>query len=273
MIKLKAPHFVTALNHMASRLEKRLRFVLSVGFLVLVMLVSTFFDFNTSIFFITVLIGASYLATYFSILDGIEDFEWFSLFFMPALLTGAFYLFYFLFPGRWITRLFFIGIYAIATYAILLCSNIFNVGVEKSLQLYRAAFSVNFFIQTIILFLLFNTVFSFRFDFILNGFIIGIIAFLCALQLLWSVKLNPHPDRAIIYLALLVGLILLQIGMILSFIPLKGSIAALFLAACYYSFSGLIFNYYDQRLFKEVAREFLLVLGFAGAIVLLTISW
>ena len=260
------------LNKYMLFIKKRLRFVLSVLIMAFCMLIGTFFYFDKAFFFIPILIIVTYALTYFSLLEGVEGFEWFSLFIMPVILTLAFYLVYFLFPGRWITRLLFIAIYGIGSYAILLCSNIFNVGVEKSLQLYRAAFSVNFFIQTIILFLLFNTMFSFHFDFLLNGIIIGVVAFLCSLQLFWTVKLNPHPDRAVWYISFLVGLILGQIGIIASFVPVKGAIAALFMTACYYSFCGLLYNYYDQRLFKETVREFLFVLGFASVLLLLSIN-
>jgi len=78
---------------------------------------------------------------------------------MPIVLSIAFYMFYFLFPVRWITRIPFIALYAIAIYATLLCSNIFSIGVEKSLQLYRAAFSINF------LFQMFASFPSFKYDF------------------------------------------------------------------------------------------------------------
>ena len=129
----------------ASRIDKRLRLVISVLILGLVMLISTFFNFDNAIFFLPVFIITTYFLSYFSLLEGIKKIGWFGLFLMPELITLFFYLFYFLFPGRWLTRLPFIFIYEISIYATLLCANIFNVGVEKNLQLYRAAFSINFF--------------------------------------------------------------------------------------------------------------------------------
>ena len=80
-----------------------------------------------------------------------------------------FLLFYFLFPTRWITRIPFIIFYSISVYAMFLVSNIFNVGVEKSLQLYRAAFSVNYFYQSLMVFLFANLILSLKLNFFLGG--------------------------------------------------------------------------------------------------------
>src|SRR3989344_5318726 len=139
-------------------IEKRYRLIFSFLTLSAILFGSTFFFFTESVIFIPILIISTYMLTFFAILEGIEGFEWFSLFIMPVLITVSFYLFFFLFPVRWITRVPFILIYCVSMYASLLCANIFNVGVEKSLQLYRAAFSVNFFYQTIVGFLLFNAI-------------------------------------------------------------------------------------------------------------------
>ena len=129
----------------ANKIDKRLRLVISVLVLGLLMLISTFFNFDKVFFFLPIFIVVTYLLSYFSLLEGIKKIGWFGLFLMPELVTVFFYLFYFLFPGRWLTRLPFIFIYEVSIYAVLLCANIFNVGVEKNLQLYRAPFSIHFF--------------------------------------------------------------------------------------------------------------------------------
>lgn len=254
-------------------IEKRLRFVISCLAMSSIMLLSTFFFFDKAWLFVPILTISSYFLTYFAILEDIEKIEWGMLFLMPAILTVSFYLFYFLFPGRWLTRLPFIIFYGISFYAILLCSNIFNVGVEKNLQLYRAAFSVNFFYQILVSYLLFNNFFSQKFSFLTNSLLGGVVGFVLAFQLFWTVKLNLFFEEQNLRFAGLVGVILLQIALIFSFIPVTSSVFALFLSALYYSLTGLIFHYLDQRLFKETIREYLTVLSFVSAITLLTISW
>lgn len=254
-------------------IEKRLRFVFSVVLLTSLMLISTLFFFDKFFIFLPLFFMSNFVAVYFSVLEGIEYFEWFGLFFMPLTLALSSYFFYFLFPARWITRLLFIIFFAVSYYAILLCSNIFNVGAEKSLQLYRAAFSVNFFYQTIISFFLLNAILSFHLNFLVNGFIVGGLMFLFALQLFWTVKLDHHLTKEIVVYALFVAVVIGQIAIVLSFTPIKLTISALLLTATYYSLSGIIYSYYDQRLFKETVREYIFVFAGALIIAILTLSW
>ncbi|QQG44138.1 MAG: hypothetical protein HYW86_04745 [Candidatus Roizmanbacteria bacterium] len=257
----------------SNKIEKRIRFVLSSGLITLVMMLSTFFFFDKALYFIPLFIVVTYLLTYFSILQGIEKTEWLMLFIMPILLTLSFYLFYFLFPVRWITRLPFMAIFVFSLYALLLCSNIFNVGVEKSLQLYRAAFSVNYFYQTLVIFLMSNVILSFRLNPFVNGLLIFIIVFFLALQLLWSVKPKINLERTTINYAFFISIIMFQIAILLSFIPIKLSIFALFITAVYYSLCGLIYHYLEQKLFSQTIREYLIVIGFVFAIALLSLQW
>ena len=257
----------------ALRIEKRFRFVISAAALSLLMLTSTFFLFEKALMFIALFLVLGYFFTYFSLLEGIERIEWFTLFLMPIILTVSFYLFYFLFPVRWLTRLPFIFLYGISIYAVLLCSNIFNVGVEKSLQLYRAAFSVNFFYQMGVSFLFNNALFSFRLNFLINSILVFLAAFLLAFQLIWSVKLDLKVERTTILYGLFIGLVIGEIALLSSFVPLKSTIVALFLASSYYSLSGLIYSYLDQRLFKETIRSYISVWMVVFGIMILSLKW
>lgn len=255
------------------KIEKRVRFVISALILSLLLLISTFFFFDKAIFFIPLFILVTYFLTYFSVLEGIDKSEWIMLFLIPVIFSVAFYLFYFLFPVRWLTRLPFIVIYAVAIYAILLTSNIFNVGVEKSLQLYRAAFSINYFFQTIIIFLIANILFSARENFMINALLIGASVFPISFQLYWTIKLNLELERDLFLYAFLTAFVLAQIVLVLSFVPFKPSIMALVVTASYYSISGLVTAFIDTRLFKQTVREYLILLGIVVAIALLTINW
>ena len=271
MKKIKS--FLNFLTKKALKIEKRVRFVTSTILLTLIMLIATFFFFDRVFIFVPIFILASYFLTYFAVAEGIEGVEWLTLFIIPLTICLSFYFFYFLFPIRWLTRIPFIILFGISIYANLLVSNIFNVRVEKSLQLYRAAFSVNFLFQTIVVFLLFNSVFSFHLGFIPNFLISTIIIFCLSLQLYWSVKMLPVFDEEVYRYSALTALVTGEIVMIFSFIPVKGAIFALLLAAAYYSLSGLIYSHIDQRLFRETIREYLFVLGFVLVIVLLSIRW
>lgn len=271
MFRLKAlRHFF---EKRAVRIDKRLRLVISVLFLGLLMLFSTFFNFDKAPIFLLIFVFTSYFLSYFSLLEGIKKVGWFGLFLMPLLITVFFYLFYFLFPGRWLTRLPFIFIYEVSIYAVLLCANIFNVGVEKNLQLYRAAYSINFFYQAVVSFLFYNVLFSFKYNFLINVIGAGIFTFLLCLQLFWAIKLDKYLEKEILFYSLFVALLLAEVNLLISFIPMKVSVYSLFMTACYYSLTGVISHYIDQKLFKETIREYAGVFIFVIVITLLSLSW
>ncbi len=255
------------------KIEKRTRFVISALILGGLLLISTFFFFDKAIFFIPLFILFTYFLTYFSVLEGLDKSEWLMLFLTPVIFSVAFYLFYFLFPVRWLTRLPFIVIYTVSIYAILLTSNIFNVGVEKSLQLYRAAFSVNYFFQAIIIFLIANILFSARENFLINALLIGVSVFPLSLQLYWTIKLNLQLERELFLYAFFTAFVLAQLVIVLSFVPFKPTIVALITTAAYYSIGGLVTAFIDARLFKQTVREYLIVLGTVAVVALLTINW
>lgn len=255
------------------KIEKRFRFVLSTLILSGIMLFSTFFFFDAAWIFIPLLVISVILLTYFSILEDIDKNEWLMLFMMPILFTVALYIFYYLFPVRWLTRIPFISIYAISIYAILLTSNIFNVGVEKNLQLYRAAFSVNYFYQTLIVFLFFNILLSLKENFWVNMLGAGIITFPLALQFFWSRKLDHFFERDVVMFSVLLTIIMAQIALIFSFVPFTTTIFSLLLTAAYYGLAGICFSFLDLRLFKETVREYFIVLGFVLLIAILTLNW
>jgi hypothetical protein len=161
----------------------------------------------------------------------------------------------------------------VSIYAVLLCANIFNVGVEKNLQLYRAAYSINFFYQAVASFLFYNVLFSFKYNFLINVVGAGIFAFLLSLQLFWAIKLDKYLEKEILFYSLFVALLLAEIGLLISFVPMKVSVYSLFMTACYYSLTGVISHYIDQKLFKETIREYVSVFIFVMVIVLLSLNW
>jgi len=242
--------------------DKKIRFVVSSGLLTALMLLSTLFLFDVAFVWIPVFILSTYTAVYFSVFEDIEKIEWLMLFLIPVLFTVVFYVFYFLFPVRWLTRIPFMIFYFISILTLLRAKNIFNVGVEKSLQLYRAAFSVNFFFHTVILFFVSSILFSLRQVYIVNGLVIGVTCFILSLQFFWTIRLRLWIDGEIFRYALLVGLVLFETATLLSFLPIPAPICTLLLTAGYYSICGLSYAFIDERFFKETVREYLIVLVF-----------
>ncbi len=257
----------------ALKIDKRIRFGISAALMATLMLLSTFFYFDRAFIFIPIIAVVTYFLTYFSLAEGIEKMGWFGMFVMPVAVSISFYLFYFLFPVRWLTRIPFIIFYGISIYASIVTSNIFNVGVEKSLGLYRAAFSINFLYQAIVAFLFFNLIFALQGAFILNGLVAGAIGLLLSLNLFWSIRLKKYLEREVLYYAGFVGLVTAELAMFISFLPLQGTVYSLFMTASYYSLAGLIYHHIDEKLFKETIREYILVFGFVLIITFLSLSW
>lgn len=264
---------LTFVYNLVTRIPKRIRFVISSGVMTVLLLLTTFFGFQYVWLFLPVLVIMAYLMTYFAIVEGIDRAEWIVLFLMPVLYTGFIYAFYFLFPVRWLTRMPLIVMYGFSFYAILLTTNIFNVGVEKNIQLYRAAFSVNFLFQTFVMFLAVQVLLSFRQIYLLNAVGAVAITFPLAIQLLWSVKLKEVLSRNVVVYAGVLALIMGQVALFLSFLPLRSTIFSLFMTAAYYSLSGLLYHYLDEKLFRQTIREYSFVMIFVTIIVLLTIQW
>ncbi len=264
--------FFQTIRKKIGKIEKRFRFAISTFVLVGFMLLASFFSFDKAFIFLPILVVLSYILTYFSLLEGVEKMGWFGLFFMPVAVTVSWYLFYYLFPVRWITRFPFVLLYGISIYATFLCSNIFNVGVEKNLQLYRAAFSVNFFYHALTMFFFLNIVFSLQQYFIVNALVCGVIGLVFSIQLLWTIRLKKYLDKEVCKYAVFVALVLFQAGLIISFLPLQSSVYALFITTTYYSLTGLIHHFVDQRLFKETIREYSIVWVFVLVITLLAMG-
>lgn len=272
-IMLKRKDISKNLFKLFIRIEKRRRFIISTMLLTLLMIVSTYFSFEAASFFVIPIIVLVYFLTYFSILEGITDKEWLMLFIPPLYFSVVFYLFYFFLPQRWLARAPFAVLYSISVYALLLSQNIFNVGVEKSLQLFRAAFSINYLFLTLTMFLATSLLFSLRLLFVVNGLLIFIMSLPLALHFVWSINPQEHVERSVFKHALVVSVILAQAVMVFSFIPITPSVFSLVVTALFYSLCGLLSAHLTSRLFRERIREYLFVLGAVFVITLLTVKW
>lgn len=256
-----------------SIVRKRRRFILSTVLLTGLVTWATFFGFENLAWTIPILALSVYTLTFFSILEGIDDKEWLMLFIHPVIFTVVIYLFYFFLPGRWLTRLPFAVIYSISIYAILLSQNIFNVGVEKSLQLFRAAESVNFLYLTITLFASLSLLFSFHMNFVTNAVATSLLVFPISLHFLWTIDPRAHLEQTVVKYAIFVACIVGEVAGLFSFVPINPLMFALLTTSLFYSLSGLLQAHIQGRMFPAVVREYTFVMVFIGGIVLLSLQW
>src|SRR3989344_93598 len=247
---------------MVAQIEKRRRFVIASLFLSILLLFSSFVSFTQLKYIIPLIVVLTYGVVFFAILERINGIEWYMLFVHLVYFTIFYTLFYFLLPIRWLTRIPFVGLYGIVIYALLLSSNIFNVGAVKSVQLFRVAFSINFFLISITAFYIFSIILSLKLHFFLDFILFGILIFPITIQFLWSINPSTVFNKELLKYSLLIILFIAEAGLIFSFMPIRSIIFALFLTALFYSMLGLFHAYIDGRLFKDRVREFLFVLFF-----------
>ncbi|KKR31989.1 MAG: hypothetical protein UT63_C0055G0007 [Candidatus Gottesmanbacteria bacterium GW2011_GWC2_39_8] len=215
----------------------------------------------------------TYLLSAFVLRDDLNGIEWVSLFILPTLFTITTVLFYFLLPGRWLTRLPTDVAYAVGIYAILLTENIYNVAAERSIQLLRAAQSVGFLITLIVLFLFSNIILSLHLSVLANFSLISLVSLLLSFQSLWSIRLSSKADSTLILYSVFISLGVGEMAAVLSFWPAKTTIASLFITAMFYTMVGVIQYLFQGRLFKGTTKEFLIVLFFIIIMVFMTTSW
>lgn len=260
-------------KNLLHKIEKRQRLIVATTVLTLLFTTATFFSFEWAIVFVPIIAIMVYVLTYFGILEGITRHERLMLFIHPVYFSVMFYLFYFFVPQRWLTRLPFITIYMISVYALILSQNIFNVGVSKSLQLFRAAFSVNYLFITISSFLAYSLIISLRLHGLINLVLVFIASFPLVLHMLWSVDPLENIEKQTIMYTSVISLILAQMGMVLSYMPMNQSIFALILTSLLYGFTGLFSTHIQGALYHTKIREYMFVFGFTLVVLILTLKW
>lgn len=254
-------------------LDKRQRFTLQTIILTTGVLLSQLIWDDYRFYLVVALSLLSYLLTSWSLTEDVKGIEWLLLFILPVLFTTSVSLFYFLLPSRWIVRLTVTVIFAVGTYAILLVENIYNVAAERSIGLLRAAQSVGLLATLIIIFLLSNIIYSLRLNYFYNVIIIITLSFILALQSLWSVKLEAKLDRFFLLYAFIISIGVGELALSLSFWPVDIALYSLLLTAGYYCLTEIIQQYFGERLFGNVTREYLTVFIFILLLTFFTTKW
>jgi len=97
-----------------------------------------------------------------------------------------------------------------------------------------------------------------------------IVIFLAAYQIMWANKIEMKLAFAHILVS---GVVLLEIGWSISFLPLNHNIAGLILTICYWALTGLSLSYLNDNLNRKIIKQYL-IFGFLGIlIVLLSARW
>lgn len=255
------------------RLSKRQQFVAVTLVLTLELGATQLLSHTLEVGILFVLGVSAYVLSALVLREELSGWEFITLLVLPSFYTMAVFLFYFLLPERWLTRLPFAVLYAIGMYAILLTENIYNVAAERNIRLLRAAHSVGFLLTLLTFFFLVDTVLSLHFPFYLNGILIGLITFPLSLQALWSMELSSSISKRVWVGSLVITLMLIELALVFSFWPIRITIEALFLTTVFYTLIGMTQQFLIDRLFPKTTREFIIVSVIVFILVLFTTRW
>lgn len=196
---------------------------------------------------------------------------------LPFLYTFAFSLFYFLFPGRFLTRIGWTVLYAIGLYSLYLSQNIFAVASIRTIALLSGARIVSFVIAFLSYGFLSKVVFSLDWPLVssvtLKPLFLFVASFFLILQSIWTITLDTKSLFSHTLWSLVLSLCLLEVSVMLWFWPTTSTFIAIFLTGSFYAILGLSHAWFDRRLFRGVIWEYIWVAVSAFFILLLFTSW
>lgn len=192
---------------------------------------------------------------------------------LPVFFTVGVGFFYFLLPSRWLVRLPTIALYGIGIYALLLTANIYTVASIRTIALARAAQAVGYVLTLLTLFLLYDTILSFRLYPWWNALLVATVSFPLYLQGLWSSEISDTISRRFVYYSVILSLVVGEIALGLSLWPVTVTVGSLFLTTMGYILLGVSQHELTGRLFRQTVWEYLAVGLAVLATMFLTTHW
>ena len=188
---------------------------------------------------------------------------------LPLIFFVGFGMFTALLPFSFVGRLVLTIVFGVVIYVIFLVENVFMVAIGfRTVPLYRAAYTVSLIILLLACFFLFNTMYSFGFDYWINTLVVMFLTCFIFTYQFWVIAIELPDDgknEKKLFYVLIPGLLVSQLALMFSFWPVgifKGSI---YLVSVIYVLSGLIQANIRGRLFR---RTWLMFLWIGVAIVL-----
>lgn len=251
-------------------MTKRQKFVLSSIILALGFFLVQFIDFSWRYPAIAIFAIFSFALSAWALKEGIGKNATLLTLVMPVFFTAGMQLFYLGLENSGFfsslpvyfkisIRVLLLTIYMIGAYALFLTSNIYTVAASRTIQLLRAAHAVGFLLTLVAAFLIFNSIYSLRLDFWINGLAVLLVAFPLFLQGLWSIELDQKISGQVLFLSVALTVIVGQIASVLSFWPITVTVSSLVVTTVVYVGLGLGQVMLQQRLFEKTIKEYLLV--------------
>ncbi len=208
----------------------------------------------------------SYLVSAWALSDDLQKLEWLTILPFPPMYAMAVGLFYFLLPANILSKVFVLVLFGLGMYALFLTTNIFSVAKERTIQLLHAAHAIGLLFTLLTSLLFTNTIFSLRWPFYWIFLSIGVVHFPLILSSLWSIGLERVIRREILGLTGLLTLLVMELGLVLSFYPLTVWNSALLIMTFLYIGLGILHNFLRGRLFSKTITEYSLVAAFMALV-------
>lgn len=268
-------------------MTKRQKFVIGSIFLLAVFFGVQFIDFSYRYYSIAGLGVLGLLISFWALKESLSRNATLLVLILPVFFTVGTQIFYlgldssnfpklFFFPAEYTTYLvkaLMHVIYVIGVYAIFLTANIYTVAAARTIQLLRSAHAVGFVLTLVTSFFLFNTIWSLRAPFWVNGIGIGLISLLLLMQGFWSIDLEEKINRELLGLSGGSALVVAEIAIMLSFWPITVSVASLAATTGLYALLGLGQAKLQQRLFGKTVKEYLFIGMVVATTMFLTARW
>ena len=178
---------------------------------------------------------------------------------LPFFYTLGVGFFWFLLPSNILARVPVVVLFGIGIYALCLTSNIYTVSAIRTIALLRAARGVGFVLTLLTLFLLFDTILSFRWPLYLSSGAVVLVCLPIYFQGFWSIDLDKNFSDKVLKTTLISALVIGEMGIVIFFWPVSVAVGSLFLTVTSYMLLGLGQVEIEERLFPQTVREYLIV--------------
>ena len=269
-------HHILSLFHVNRlvKIPKHLRYVISSGVGALALFLAAGVPYEYLWIAMILLVTLSYFLTWFALLQDIKGVEWLLLFLIPMAWTACWYAFFYFIPMRLIVRFALSLAYPFIFYTLISAMNIFNVGVEKSIQLHRAAHAANTFLVTFVYFLFVEILFPIGFPWYGFCFVTTLFTYFLTLQVFWANDPGQGMKKEVIHLARYVSVIMAIFSILFYLLPfLVDTTRSVIMGGIFYILTNLLSTYTDKVLWRQRLREFVVVLIILVATTIFTLRW
>jgi hypothetical protein len=233
----------------------------------------------------------AYIMSVWVLFDDLKGMEWITLLVLPVMFTLGSALFSNFLPNSIprifgkvfqvesailfasIFRIFYYIFFAIGLYGVMLIENIFSVASIRTIQLFRAARSVNFILTLVTSLFFFTAILSLKLPF--YWIFLGTFAtsFVLSFPSFWSVDLKNNYVSEIGRFSLTVGWLVGLVSLVLAFWPIKPFMGGLVLTSVLYALLGVMEQRLSSKVYLESAVEYLATVFIIVIIGFLTTSW